>query len=88
MDREVASDRSQQALDRAFVEIHVEEAANDLRSTSRVDLLHVNLDKFDETVLVQVQNKIVYEIEAVADDDDERKLILQLGLLEIVLDLF
>ncbi len=85
IDGEVASDRSQQALDHAFVAIDVKEVTNDLRRTSRVHLLHVNLNELDQTVLVQVRNEVVYEIETVADDD-ERKLVYQFRLLKVVLE--
>jgi len=57
-----------------------------LRSTSRVDLLNVDLDEIGETVLVKVENEIVNEVESVANDN-ERELIGEFGFLEEVLDL-
>lgn len=80
------SNASEESLDRVLVAVNIEETSNDLRSTSRVDLLNVNLDEVGETVLVKVQNEIVNEVESVANDD-ERKLIGEFGLLEEVLDL-
>lgn len=78
------SNASEESLDRVLVAVNIEETSNDLRSTSRVDLLNVNLDEVGETVLVKVQNEIVNEVESVANDD-ERKLIGEFGLLEEVL---
>jgi len=56
-----------------------------LRGAHRVHTLHVHLDELRETVLVEVQNEVVHEIEAVANDD-EWELISQLGFLQEVLD--
>lgn len=78
------SNASEESLDRVLVAVNIEETSNDLRSTSRVDLLNVNLDEVGETVLVKVQNEIVNEVESVTNDD-ERKLIGEFGLLEEVL---
>ena len=50
-------------------------------------MLEVNLDEFDEAILVQVQYKVMDEVEAV-EDDDEGELVLQLCLLQKALDLF
>ena len=47
--------------------------------------MDVNLDELGQAVLVQVENQVVYEIKAIADDD-ERELVLKFGLLEEVLD--
>ena len=56
-----------------------------MRSASGIDLLHVNLDELRKAVLVEVQDQVVHEVEAVADDD-ERELVLELGFFEEVLD--
>ena len=48
--------------------------------------MNVNLDEAGQAVLVEVKNQIVNKVESVADDD-ERKLVGKLGLLQEVLDL-
>ena len=48
--------------------------------------MHVHLDELRQPILVQVQNEVVNKVESVADND-EWKLIRQLGLLKEVLDL-
>jgi hypothetical protein len=44
------------------------------------------LDKVLQTILIQIENKVMHEAESIADDD-KRKLIWQLRLLEEILDL-
>lgn len=86
VDRNRTSNASEESLDRVLVAVDIEETSDNLRSTSRVDLLNVNLDKVGETVLVKVENEIVDKVESVANDD-ERELIGEFGFLEEVLDL-
>lgn len=85
IDREVAGDGGEKALDRALVTVNVQKTTNDLRGSGRVDPLHVYLNELDEAVLIEIKNEVVDEVEAVADDD-EGKLIGEFGLLEEVLD--
>lgn len=67
----------EQALDDRLVAVDIEETANDLRSADRVDRLDVDLNELGEAILVKVKDKV----EPVADND-ERELVLELGLLE------
>jgi len=48
--------------------------------------LHIHLEELGESVLIQIQNKVVHEVEAVANDY-EGNLIGKFGLLQEVLDL-
>jgi hypothetical protein len=57
-----------------------------LGSAHGVHALHIHLDELGESVLIQIQNKVVYEVEAVANDY-EGNLIGKFGLLQEVLDL-
>lgn len=86
IDREVTRDGGQERLDAGLVAVNVQESSNDLRRSDRVDTLDVDLDEVKQTVLVEIKNKVVDEVETVANDD-KRKLIGKLGLLEEVLDL-
>lgn len=83
---EVAGNRSQETLDSGFVTIDIQQTTNNLWSSNGVDTLNVNLNELGEPILVEVQNEVVDEIEAVADND-EGELVGQFGLLEEVLDL-
>ena len=56
-----------------------------MRRANRVNALDIYLDELCETVLVEVQNQVVNEVEAVADDD-KGQLVRELGLLEEVLN--
>jgi len=82
---EIARNRCQQALDRGLVAIDVEKSAHNLRSPHRVDSLNIYLDKFGETVLIEVENEIMNKVKPIADND-ERKLVREFRLLKEVLD--
>jgi hypothetical protein len=86
VDRDRARDRRQQLLDSGLVAVYVQKSANNLRRARGVDTLDVNLDEAGEAILVQVENQVVNEVEAVAHDD-ERQLVREFRLLEEVLDL-
>lgn len=47
--------------------------------------MHVDLDKLDETILVEVETEVVDEVEWVANND-EQEFVRELGLFEEVLD--
>ena len=47
--------------------------------------MDVNFDELCQTVLVQVENQVVHEVKPIADNN-ERKLVLEFGLLEEILD--
>ena len=47
--------------------------------------MDVNLDELGQTVLVQIKNQVVHEVEPIADND-EGKLVLEFGLFEEILD--
>ncbi|KAJ7828940.1 hypothetical protein B0H14DRAFT_3718285, partial [Mycena olivaceomarginata] len=66
--------------------VNVEESTNHLRCANRVDPLDMDLDGFNLAILVQVEHQVVDEVETIANND-ERKLVSQLGLFEEVLDL-
>jgi len=85
IDREVASDRSQQPLDGSLIAIYIQQTTNNLRSTDRVDTLYVDLDELGEIVLIEVKNEVMNKVKAVANDD-ERELVGQLGFLEEIFD--
>jgi len=85
VDWDIARNRCQQALDRGLVAIDVEKSAHNLRSPHRVDSLNIYLDKFGETVLIEVENEIMNKVEPIADND-ERKLVREFRLLKEVLD--
>ena len=55
------------------------------RMRMRMDLLGVDLDILLEVVPVQVEHEVMHEAVSVANDD-QRKLICQLGFLQEVLD--
>jgi hypothetical protein len=61
------------------------EQAATLISKVSTNLLDVDLNVLLQVVAVQVEDKVVNEVETVADDD-EGKLVSQLGLLQEVLD--
>jgi hypothetical protein len=86
IDREIASDGSQQSFDGRFITVDVKETTDDLRGADGVDSLNVYLYELCEPVLIQIEDKIVDEVEAVADDD-KRQLIGKFGLLQEILDL-
>ena len=48
-------------------------------------MLHINFNELGQVILVQVEDKAVDEVEAIANND-ERKLVLKLDLLKEVLD--
>jgi hypothetical protein len=48
--------------------------------------LHIHLDELGESVLIQIENEVMNEVEPVTDSD-ERKLIGELRFLEEVLGL-
>lgn len=83
---EVPSDGCEQALDGRFIAVNVEQSTNHLRCANGVDPLDIDLDGFNHAILVQVEHQVVDEVETIANDD-ERKLVGQLGLFEEVLDL-
>ena len=85
VDDEGAAHAHDHLLDLVLGAVDVQQAADDDRQAARIDLLHVDLDVLDERVAVQVEDEVVHEVEAIADDD-ERQLIGELGLLEEVLD--
>lgn len=74
VDRELTLDLREQVLDRRLIAVDIEQTADDLRCSTRVDLLDVDLDELSETVAVQVEDEILDHVEPIADDD-ERKLI-------------
>jgi hypothetical protein len=61
-----------------------EQTPNNLRHSDRVNALHIHLNELCEFVLVQVQNQVVHEVEAVIDDD-KGKLIRELRPFQEVL---
>ena len=83
---EVSSDGCEQALDSPFIAVNVEKPTDHLRRANGINPLDIDLDEFGEAVLVQIENQVVDEVEAVANNN-ERKLVLQFGLFEEVLDL-
>ncbi len=70
--------------DHVFAGVHVQQAADDGGQSRRVDLLHVDLDGLRLVVGVEVEDEVVDEVEAVADDY-ERQLVGELRLLQKVL---
>lgn len=83
---EVSRDGSQEALDRSFVAVYIQQTTNNLRSPDGVHPLNVNFNELGQAVLVQVENQVVHKVEPITDND-KRKLVLKFGLLEEVLDL-
>ena len=66
----VPRDGRKQRLDGSLVTVNIQKTSNDLRRADRVDALHVDLDEVEQPVLVQIQDKVMNEIEPVADDDE------------------
>jgi hypothetical protein len=85
INREVASDRGQQALDRRLVAVYIKKPANDLRSSDRVDTLCIDLNKLGEPVLIQIEDEVVNKVKTVANND-KGQLIGKFRPLEEVLD--
>ena len=83
---EVSRDGSQEALNRSFVAVYIQQTTDNLRSPDGVHPLNVNFDELGQAVLVQVENQVVHKVKPIADND-KRKLVLKFGLLEEVLDL-
>lgn len=86
VDREVASNRSQEVLDGQLITVDIQKTTNDLRAPSGVDALDIHLDEVGKTILVEIEHQVVDKVEAIADND-EGELIRQLGFLQEVLDL-
>lgn len=102
VDGDISLDREQKALNDVLVAVDVEKCAQNNRCARGVDLektsfrceyllfsetnlLDVDLNVLLQVVAVQIEDKVVDKVEAVADDD-QRKLISELGFLEEVLD--
>ena len=47
--------------------------------------MDVNFDELGQTVLVQIENQVMHKVESITDGG-ERKLVLEFGLLEEILD--
>jgi hypothetical protein len=79
------------SLEHCRVTVNVEKAAHNLRSPHRVDPLDIYLDKFGETFLVKIKNKIIKKIEPITNNDEQldRKfgLFEEVSLWENTLDL-
>jgi hypothetical protein len=75
------SNGSQQAFDCHLIAIDVEKTTNDLRCPNRVDSLH---DELGKAILIQVKDEVTDKVKPIADND-ERKLMRKLSLLEKVL---
>ena len=86
LNREDTNNASEQVLDGRLVAVNIQETTDDLRSPRGVNTLDVHLDELCESVLVQVEDEVVNEVESVADDD-EGELVRELGFLEEILDL-
>jgi len=80
-------DRGEQILDNGFVAVHIKKTANDCRCASWVYSLNVDLDRLELLVLVEVEDQVVDEVEAIAYND-QWQLLGQFGLLQEVLDFF
>lgn len=80
-------DSCEKTLDDRLITVDIKQTSDDSRSSGRVDALNVDFDGLELLVLVEVEYQIVDEVEAIADDD-QRKLLGQLGFLEEVLNLF
>lgn len=83
---EVPGDGGQQGLDCGLVAIDVKKATNNLRSTDGVHPLNIDLDEVGQPILVEIEHKIMHEVESIANDD-QWELVGQLGLLKEILDL-
>jgi hypothetical protein len=70
VDGEVSRDGSQEALDRSFVAVHIQQTTDNLRSPDGVHPLDVNFDELGQAVLVQIENQVVHKVEPIADDDE------------------
>ena len=66
----VPRDGRKQRLDGSLVTVNIQKTSNDLRSANRVDALHVDLNEVEQPVLVQIQDKVMNEVEPVADNDE------------------
>ena len=74
IDREVTRHRSKKRFDGRLVAVDIEQTTDNLRRANGVDASDVHLDEVRQAALVQVEHKIVNEVEAIADDD-QRELI-------------
>jgi hypothetical protein len=79
VNRERTGDGREEVLDRSLVAVDIEETSDNLGRSGRVDSLDIGLDGGGKVVLVEVEDKVVDEVESVADDD-EGELVGELGL--------
>lgn len=77
-------DSLEKTLDDRLVTVDIQQATDDSRGSCRVHSLDIDLNGLELLVLVEVEDQVMNEVEAVADDD-ERELFSQLGFLQEVL---
>jgi hypothetical protein len=82
---EVASNRGQEPFDSGFLAVDIKETTNNLWGANGVDALNIDLDKLRKSILVEIKNEVVHEVEAIANND-KWELIREFGLLEEILD--
>ena len=79
------SNGAQQVLDDALIAVHVEQATHNCGSSGWVDALNIDLDRLVLLGFVKEKDQFVHHVEPVCDND-ERKLLRQLDLLQEVED--
>ena len=84
VDSEVTRRRGQQRFDCSLVTIDAQQPSDNLRCPAGVDTLYVNPDKDRRSILIEVENQVVHEVETIADNDNG-KLVHKLGFFEEVL---
>lgn len=83
---EGAGNTHQQVLHGCLIAVNIQQSADNLGGSGRVDSLDINLNEIGQTVLVKVENQVMYKVKSVADND-KRELVVETGFLEEVLDL-
>ena len=68
------------AFDSAFITINIQETTNDLKCANRVDTLNVGFNELCQTILIQIKNKVMHEVESIANND-QWEFISKFGLL-------
>ena len=57
------------AFDSAFVTINIQETTNDLKCANGVDMLNVGFNELRQTILIQIKNEVIHEVELIANND-------------------
>ena len=72
-------DDREKTLDDRLITVDIQQTTDDSRGSCGIHSLDIDLNRLELLVLVKVEDQVVNEVEAVADDD-ERELFGQLGL--------